>query len=94
VLNRNLEGKTRQISVVLNKNSERYGGEREAICRKGCIIPEAMAERGAPLHRSTVGQTEIGTACLKRSKEERGYLSLKLDAPSFNVTPCAALLDR
>ncbi|MET4518966.1 uncharacterized protein (DUF736 family) [Bradyrhizobium sp. I1.7.5] len=53
-----------------------------------------MIERGAPLHRSYVGQTVIGSACLKGSKEERCYLSLKLDDPSFNVAPCATLLDR
>ncbi|WP_245285986.1 DUF736 family protein [Bradyrhizobium sp. WSM1253] len=40
-----------------------------------------------------MGQTETGTACLKRPEEERGYFSLKLDDPSFNVTPCAVLLD-
>ncbi|TYL86083.1 DUF736 domain-containing protein [Bradyrhizobium cytisi] len=52
-----------------------------------------MIERGAPLHRSYVGQTGTGRACLKRSDEGRGYLSLKLDDPSLNVTPCAVLLD-
>ncbi|TYL86232.1 DUF736 domain-containing protein [Bradyrhizobium rifense] len=52
-----------------------------------------MIERGAPLHRSYVGQTEIGRACLKRSEEERCYFSLKLDDPSFNVARCAVLLD-
>ncbi|WP_428841280.1 DUF736 family protein [Bradyrhizobium barranii] len=53
-----------------------------------------MIERGAPLHRSYVGQTEIGRALLKRSEEKRCYFSLKLDDPSFNVAPCATLLDR
>ncbi|WP_354141998.1 DUF736 family protein [Bradyrhizobium sp. RT11b] len=52
-----------------------------------------MVERSAPLHRSHVGQTETGTACLSAPRRERGYLSLKLDDPSFNVTPCAVLLD-
>ncbi len=53
-----------------------------------------MVERGAPLHRSYVGQTEIGRARLKRSEEKRCYFSLKLDDPSFNAAPCATLLDR
>ncbi|WP_369726338.1 DUF736 family protein [Bradyrhizobium sp. LLZ17] len=52
-----------------------------------------MIERGAPRHRSYVGQTKIARACLKRSYESRDYLSLKLDEPSFNVPPCATLLD-
>ncbi|WP_165127921.1 DUF736 family protein [Bradyrhizobium sp. 6(2017)] len=53
-----------------------------------------MIERGAPRHRSCVGRIEIGTACLKRSEEKRGYFSFELDDPSFNVAPCATLLDR
>ncbi|MBM7487738.1 uncharacterized protein (DUF736 family) [Bradyrhizobium sp. USDA 3686] len=53
-----------------------------------------MIERGASLHRSHVGQTEIARACLKGSEEKRGYLSFKLDAPSLNVAPCATLLHR
>ena len=53
-----------------------------------------MIERGAARHRSYVGRIEIGTACSKCSEEGRGYVSLKLDDPSFKVAPCATLLDR
>ncbi|WP_434057381.1 DUF736 family protein [Bradyrhizobium japonicum] len=94
VLNRNLKGKTWRISVVLNRG--RYGSaqKEKQSAAKGGIVPDRMIERAAPLHRSYVGQTEIGTTCLKRSEEKRGFLSFKLDAPSFNVPPCATLLDR
>jgi uncharacterized protein (DUF736 family) len=40
-----------------------------------------MIKRGAPPHRSYVGQTEIGGGLLKCSEEKYGYLSLKLDDP-------------
>jgi len=94
VLNRNLKEKIWRISVVLNKRLVRFGAERETICRKGRYRPgrNDRAWRAAPPHY--VDQTEIGTACLKRSEEKCGYLSLKLDDPSFNVTRCAVLLDR
>jgi uncharacterized protein (DUF736 family) len=52
-----------------------------------------MIERGAPLHRSNVDQVEIG-GWSKRNEEKRRYLSPKLDVASFNVAPCATLLDR
>ncbi|MET4483793.1 uncharacterized protein (DUF736 family) [Bradyrhizobium sp. F1.13.3] len=79
VLNRNLREKTWRMSVVLNRG--RYGSaqKEKQSAAKGGIVPDGMIERGAPLHRSYVGQTEIGMACLKRSQEKRGYLSLKLD---------------
>jgi hypothetical protein len=53
-----------------------------------------MIERGAPLRRSYVGQTQTGTACLSAPSRERGYVPLKLVDPSFNITPCAVLLGR
>ncbi len=53
-----------------------------------------MIERGAPLHRIYVGRAEIGEAWSKRYGKKRGYLSPKLDDPSFSVAPCATLLDR
>nr|WP_249811780.1 DUF736 family protein [Bradyrhizobium sp. 197] len=76
-------------------NKRRYGSthkEKQSAARGG-IVPERMIERGAPLHCNYVDQTEIGSACLKRSEEKCGYLSLKLDDPLFNVTRPAVLLD-
>ncbi|MCK1604686.1 DUF736 family protein [Bradyrhizobium sp. 166] len=81
------------MSVELHKRSVRFGAEGETICRKGRDRPGRNDGRGAPLHRSNVGRAEIG-AWSKRSDEKRGYLSPKLDDPSFNVAPFATLLDR
>jgi uncharacterized protein (DUF736 family) len=83
-----------RISIVQNKRSVRFAAQRETICRKGRyrLGTNDRARRAAP--RNYVDQTEIATACLERSDEKCGYLSLKLDAPSFNVVPCAVLLGR
>lgn len=47
----------------------------------------------APSHRIFVGRAEIGAAWSKRSEEGRGYLSLKLDDPSFTAPIYANLFD-
>ena len=39
----------------------------------------------APTHRVFVGKAEIGAAWTKRSNENRDYLSVKLDDPSFTA---------
>ena len=93
MLNRNIKEKTWRISVELHKRLVRFGEEEKRSAAKGGIVPEGMIERGARLHRSTVGQTEIGTACLKRSRGS-AVTSHERDDPSTNVTPHAALLDR
>ncbi len=38
-----------------------------------------------PSHRVFVGRAEIGAVWSKTSREGRDYLSVKLDAPSFNA---------
>ncbi|WP_456671708.1 hypothetical protein [Bradyrhizobium sp. USDA 3256] len=53
-----------------------------------------MIERNAPLHRSKCGPGGDWGAWSKRYEEKRDYLSPKLDDTSFNVAPCATLLDR
>ena len=50
------------------------------------IVPEPnRASENAPSHRIFVGRAEIGAAWSKRSAEDRDYLSVKLDDPSFNA---------
>src|ERR1700730_15654876 len=39
----------------------------------------------APSHRVFVGRAELRAACPEPSTEDRDYLSLKLDDPSFNA---------
>ena len=47
----------------------------------------------APDFRIFAGQTEFGAAWKKTSREDRAYLSVKLDDPSFPVPIYASLVD-
>ena len=58
------------------------------------IVPDMKATgENAPSHRVMVGRAEIGAAWSKRSNEDRPYLGLKLDDPSFNNPIYANLFD-
>ena len=58
------------------------------------IVPEAnRTNDNAPSHRVMVGRAEIGAAWTKKSNENREYLGLKLDDPSFNAPILANLFD-
>jgi hypothetical protein len=50
-------------------------------------------QRERPSHRAYVGRAEIGAAWPKRSAEQRDYLSVKLDDPSFNAPIYANLFN-
>ena len=47
----------------------------------------------APDFRIFSGQTEFGAAWMKTSREDRSYLSVKLDDPSFPAPIYASLVD-
>ena len=47
----------------------------------------------APDYRIFAGQTEFGAAWKKTSRENRDYLSVKLDDPSFPAPIYASLVD-
>ena len=50
------------------------------------IVPEARASsENAPTHRIFVNRAEIGAGWAKRSSENRDYISVKLDDPSFTA---------
>jgi uncharacterized protein (DUF736 family) len=55
------------------------------------VAEEASENEKAPSHRVFVGRAEIGAAWLKTSKEDREYLSIKLDDPSFAAPIFATL---
>ena len=56
------------------------------------IVPEGnLPNDSAPTHRVFSGKAEIGAAWSKRSSDNRDYLSIKLDDPSF-VSPVYANL--
>ena len=58
------------------------------------IVPvQNRPSDNAPTHRVTVGRAEIGAAWTKRSNEDREYLGLKLDDPSFTGPIFANLFD-
>ena len=58
------------------------------------IVPvEARPNDKSPSHRVMVGQVEIGAGWTKKSAEERVYLGLKLDDPSFTAPIFANLFD-
>jgi len=58
------------------------------------IVPEtSRSGDNTPSHRVYCGRVEIGAAWSKRSNENRDYLGLKLDDPSFNAPIYANLFD-
>ncbi|GHC97166.1 DUF736 domain-containing protein [Novosphingobium pokkalii] len=55
------------------------------------IAPDAATTGNAPTHRVHLGDIEIGAAWQKHTSDNRPYLSVKLDDPSF-VAPIFAQL--
>lgn len=55
------------------------------------IVADEQASGNAPSHRVFVGEAEVGAAWSKRTQDDRPYLSVKLDDPSF-VAPIFAQL--
>ena len=55
------------------------------------IVADEQASGNAPSHRVFVGEAEVGAAWSKRTQDDRTYLSVKLDDPSF-VAPIFAQL--
>nr|WP_303705195.1 DUF736 domain-containing protein [Brevundimonas naejangsanensis] len=55
--------------------------------------PNDKADDKAPDYRIFAGQTEFGAAWRKTSRENRGYLSVKLDDPSFPSPIYASLVE-
>lgn len=55
------------------------------------IVPEDDPSGNAPSHRVFIGDVEVGAAWQKTSQEQRPYLSVKLDDPSFTAPIFAQL---
>jgi uncharacterized protein (DUF736 family) len=51
--------------------------------KKVTIVEESRGGEHAPTHRIFAAKAEIGAGWAKRSKEERDYLSIKIDDPSL-----------
>ncbi|MBA3895951.1 MAG: DUF736 domain-containing protein [Sphingomonadaceae bacterium] len=82
---------------TFKKSGDEYTGEIVTLsvqARGVRIVPEAnRSSDNAPSHRVMVGRAEIGAAWAKRSNDNRDYLGLKLDDPSFNAPIYANLFD-
>jgi uncharacterized protein (DUF736 family) len=55
------------------------------------IVPDDSATGNAPSHHVLIGDAEVGAAWNKRTNDDRPYLGIKLDDPSF-VAPIFAQL--
>lgn len=60
---------------------------------KATIRPSEKDNEKAPDYRIFNAATEFGAAWKRTSREGRGYLSLKLDDPSFAAPIYASLVD-
>ena len=60
---------------------------------KAVIRPSEKDNDKAPDYRVFAGQVEFGAAWKKTSREEREYLSMKLDDPSFPAPIYASLVE-
>jgi uncharacterized protein (DUF736 family) len=79
------------------KTGNEFQGEIVTLsvqAKKVRFVPEPSRDNeNAPSHRVYVGKAEIGAAWTKRSAEDRDYLSVKLDDPSFTAPIYANLFD-
>lgn len=80
---------------TFKKTGNDYRGEIVTVMlqkKNVTIVAEELSENeNAPTHRVFVAKAEIGAAWAKTSKEDREYLSIKLDDPSFNAPIFASL---
>lgn len=85
------------IGTFKKTGSDDYVGEIVTLsvqARNVRIVPEtARGGDSAPTHRVFVGRVEIGAAWAKRSNDNRSYLGVKLDDPSFTAPIYANLFD-
>lgn len=61
--------------------------------RSAVIRPAAKTDDKAPDYRILAGQTEFGAAWKRKSQQDREYLSVKLDDPSFPAPIYASLVE-
>ena len=57
------------------------------------IVPERNPSGNAPSHRVFIKAAEVGAAWSKTTQDNRPYLSVKLDDPSFTAPVFAQLFD-
>ena len=81
---------------TFKKNGNEFTGEIVTLsvqAKNVRIVPEQRTGEKMPSHRVFVGRAEIGAAWSERSAEDRAYLSIKLDDPSFTQPIYARLFE-
>ena len=78
-------GACRSFATVL------LGAGHQAKLNVRLVAEEASEKENASSHRVFVAKAEIGAAWTKTTKEDRDYLSIKLDDPSFTAPIFASL---
>ncbi|ACB27987.1 MULTISPECIES: DUF736 domain-containing protein [Methylobacterium] len=81
---------------TFTRTQDGYVGEIVTLtvrARNVRLVPNTAMNENAPSHRIYARGAEIGAAWTKLSEEQREYLSLKLDDPSFPAPIYAKLFD-
>jgi len=61
--------------------------------KSAVLRPNEKSDERAPDYRILAGQTEFGAAWKRTSQQDREYLSVKLDDPSFPTPIYASLVE-
>jgi len=75
-----------KIGSFTKTASGEYQGEIVTLsvqAKKVRIVPDNNASGNAPSHRVFIGEAEVGAAWPKTTQDDRPYLSVKLDDPTF-----------
>lgn len=78
------------------KSADGYTGSIKTLnlnVKTAVLRPNEKTDEKAPDYRIFVGDTEVGAAWRKTSRENREYLSVKLDDPSFPAPIYASLVE-
>jgi uncharacterized protein (DUF736 family) len=84
------------IGVFHKNESGEYTGSIRTLTltvKAATLRPVEKDNDKAPDYRIAAGQTDIGAAWKKTSRENRDYLSVKLDDPSFPAPIYASLVE-
>ena len=78
------------------KTADGYTGSIKTLTlnvKTAVLRPNEKTDEKAPDYRIFVGAAEVGAAWRKTSRENREYLSVKLDDPSFPAPIYASLVE-
>jgi len=84
------------IGTFLKSDDGSYNGSIKTLSlsvKQAQLRPVQKESENAPDYRIFAGGTEFGAAWKKTSRENRDYLSVKLDDPSFPAPIYANLVD-